>query len=344
MTRQTNIFIGLGLVAAIAAAGAVHFRTPMVLAGRVDDPVPVPVPPALPKELTLGIVTWPGFALPYVAIEKNLFRNVTVNVRLLDDIVARHAAFQSGEIDLMIGSVDGFTQEYAQGIHGAILLVTDESAGADAILGNKAVADVKALRGRRVAFARATPSHYLLYKSLTANGLTPADIRQFKVDDPTQAGQALLSGSVDAAATWEPMLSELVQSGKGHVLASSKDYPGSIVDIVVASPSAQKDEASLQAFVEGWYRAVDFVASNKDEGTRIMASGLGLKPEEAQQLLLGLRLADRSRNQYFMCSASPPPIAVIIRDASDFWVKEGVLTASVPDAAAMVSNISCPGR
>jgi len=87
----------------------------------------------------------------------------------------------------MISSLDVFAQESAQGIKGKVFLVTDVSWGGDGIVARKEIKSIRDLKGKKVAFARGTPSHFLLYKALKQAGLSPKDIVQVKVDDPGHA-------------------------------------------------------------------------------------------------------------------------------------------------------------
>ncbi len=86
------------------------------------------------SKVTVAIATWPGFAAGFVGKAKGYFGGLDVNFVTMDDAQARHAAFQSGQVTVMISSADVFMQERAEGIEGTIILVTDESFGADGIV------------------------------------------------------------------------------------------------------------------------------------------------------------------------------------------------------------------
>src|ERR1039458_1766913 len=71
-------------------------------------------------KLRLGIATWPGFTSAMVGQAKGFFPGLNIENVVLDDPSARHAAFQGGQIDIMVSSADVFAQEVAQGIKGEI--------------------------------------------------------------------------------------------------------------------------------------------------------------------------------------------------------------------------------
>lgn len=288
----------------------------------------------------IGIASWPGFASGMVGKEKGYFGGTDLQYRTIDDLAARHAAFRSGELDIMASSMDLWVQEKAQGLEGRIFLVTDESAGGDGIVAKPEIRTVADLRGKKIAFARATPSHYLLFKVLQAAGLTPADIEQVQMEDPGNAGQAFLGGKVDAAVTWEPFLTQVRDSGKGHILASSKDFPGTIVDVLVASSKLLAKPDALKRSIRGWLRSVEYIKAHPQESAQIMATGLNVKKEDAEGMMAGLQFADTARNEYFFSSSDPDksPLAIVALDAGKFWEGQGIISA-VPRPSDLISNI-----
>lgn len=295
-----------------------------------------------PPKLSLGIATWAGFGTAMVGMEKGLFDNITVETRILDDSTARHSAFISGDIDIMISSVDLYAQEAAQQITGQLFLVSDESVGGDGIVATDDIKTIADLRGKKVAFNRGGPSDYLLYKALLDNGVGLDEIVQIEVDDPSRAGDAFLGGAVDAAVTWEPFLSQIVEAGKGHILLTTKDYPDIIVDILVASDKLAANEELLKRFMDGWLKSVDYIKAHPKEAAQIMSKGMNLPAEDVEGMMAGLRYADRARNAYFFDSTQPGQtrLASIFNDAGKYWREVKIIEKPVP-AVGRISPTAC---
>ncbi len=298
--------------------------------------------PTSTKELTVGIATWAGFGTGMVGMEKGFFGDIIVETKILDVSTARHSAFISGNIDIMISSVDLYAQEAAQKITGQVFLVTDESMGGDGIVVSDSIKTIEDLKGKKVAFNRGGPSDYLLYKALSDKGVGLDEIVQVEVDDPSKAGDAFLGGAVDAAVTWEPFLSQVVTSGKGRILLTTKDYPNIIVDILVASDKLAANEELLKRFMDGWLKSVDFIKANPTEAAIIMSKGLNLPVEDVEGMMAGLRYADRARNVYFFSSASPEQtkLAQIYNDASKYWKEAGIINSHAA-VSGRISPIAC---
>lgn len=292
-------------------------------------------------KLKIGIATWAGFGTGIVGMEKGFFPTIELETRTLDDARARQAAFVSGDINIMISSVDLYSQESAKGIKGLVFLLTDESVGGDGIVAREEIQTVADLLGKTVAYAHGGPSDYFLFKVLEDAGVGLDEVERIPVDDPSRAGEVFLSGDVDAAVTWEPFLSNTAESGKGHILVTTQDHPEIIVDILVANDELAGNEKLLEEFIDGWLKSIDFIKENPDEAAAIMARGLNLPVEDVQGMMAGLKFADRERNKYFFNSSVPANsrIAKLLNEAGAYWKSVNIIDKPV-DGASRVSAIT----
>lgn len=96
---------------------------------------------------------------------------------------------------------------FAQAAGNALVYVAAQEAGGsgEAILVPKGspLTDPADLKGKRVAFAKGSSSHYLVVAALEKAGLTYADIEPVTLA-PADAAAAFARGSVDAWAIWDP--------------------------------------------------------------------------------------------------------------------------------------------
>lgn len=294
------------------------------------------------QSIAIGIGTWAGFGAGIVGMDMGFFGDMQVETKILDDNAARHAAFQSGALDVMISSIDVFAQEATQGVRGQVCLVTDESWGGDGIVATLEVKRLEDLRGKKVAYARGTPSHYLIHKVLESAGVSLQDVEHVQVDDPSRAGDVFLSGSVAAAVTWEPFLSQVAESGRGHILATTREFPDVTIDLLVASEELSADGEKLRRFMDGWLASVDYIKANPDEAAGIIAQGLNLPVEDVQGMMLGLKFADATRNKYFFDSEEVQNTRLVrlINEAGAYWKSVNIVSEPV-EASLRVSAVSC---
>lgn len=293
------------------------------------------------RRIDVGIATWAGFGVGYVGAERGFFEDLDVRFRVLDDTPARQTAFRSGEINVRVSSVDVFAQERAAGLGGRIILVTDESYGGDGIIASREINSIAGLADRKVAYARGTPSHYLLYRALGSAGLSPEQIVGVPVDDPGHAAQAFLGGSVDAAVTWEPFLSKVQGQETGKVLVTTRELSGAIVDVLVASEELVNNNSILRRFMEGWLKSVDFTRDSTQIASKIIAEGLGVEEAQVQGMIDGMRWGTRQRNRYFVSSSDTTErrrIENLYHDAQHFWRSVGVIDSLAADEGDILSE------
>jgi NitT/TauT family transport system substrate-binding protein len=177
------------------------------------------------------------------------------------------------------------------------------------------------LKGKKVAYAHGGPSDYFLFKVLQSAGLKVNDVRRIAVDDPSRAGELFLSGDVDAAVTWEPFLTNAAKSGRGQILVTTKEYPGIIVDILVASDKLVKNPKILREFIAGWLKSVEFIVKTPDEAASIMAKGLNVPLDDVKGMMAGLKYANLRRNKSFFNNEDPKKtkLANLFNQAGSYW-------------------------
>jgi sulfonate transport system substrate-binding protein len=82
---------------------------------------------------------------------------------------------------------------------------------------NSPIKSIKDLKGKKVAFQKASIGHYLLLKALEKNGLKLSDVESVYLPPP-DANVAFNQGRVDAWFIWEPFVTRNVQQKVGRVL------------------------------------------------------------------------------------------------------------------------------
>lgn len=333
LLRKNGTWVGL-LVAGLALIAIVGF---LLTRAR-----PVAVSRGAEQSATITIATWPGFAPVFIAKEKGFFGPVSVDIKIVDDFTARRAAFSSGQADFTIYTVDSLAFDAASGIRGVAVLALDQSTGADGIIARLPIQSAADLKGKRIAFTQASPSHFLLALYLGKTGIPLSAITPVPVDDPTRAAQAFSGRQVDAAVTWEPNLSELKKESDVTLLFTSKDAPNSIIDVLVASPAAiQNKPEVVQAVVDGWLKAIDFYNENEKPAQDIMAKGLGLPADELAGMMPGLTLYDRGANKQMfpsLKSGEKSALMALFDTAAQLWKAERLVEKQIDSAPYLDSR------
>lgn len=288
--------------------------------------------------LKLGHSTWVGYGPFYVARDKGYFKEEGVDVELviMEDTPIKMGALMAGQLDLVASTVDEFPIYMKPGIGLHYVLAVDNSKGGDGIVANKDITSIDQLKGKKVAFEQGSVSQFFLNALLKDSGMTQDDIEPVNMA-ATDAGVAFAAKQVDAAVTWEPALSQGAKAEHGHILLTSADKPGLITDVVAATDATLADKkADVQGFVRAWYKALDYIKSNPEDASAIMAKGVGGWLEDPQvfaETLTGIEYLDKTKNQeFFGTPQSPGQINKTLGAALDIWKGFGRIQVDVKPA------------
>lgn len=283
------------------------------------------------QKVRVAVMTWAGAGPGFVGIEKGLFGELDVEIVVIDDTRARQAAFQSNDFEVYLTNPDQHSREVENGLPGRMLLLSDLSNGADGVIARREVTDIAELKGRRVAYTQGTASDFMLSLALKSAGIDRKDLDLVVLDDPGTAVAALQSGDVDAAVSWEPLMTEATKQDGIHVLFTSADVPGAIIGVFVAKQTLLSDSKRMEMFVDGWLASVEYVEAHPKESNAIMAQAFNVTAEDVRGMMSGLKLADREvQKEYFQRAESGlSKLDLVTNQAAVFWHSIGLLE-SVP--------------
>jgi len=142
-----------------------------------------------------------------------------------------------------------------------MVYLVNASAGGDGIIAKDGINSIEGLKGKKIALPQASEAQVMTEWLLSASSLTAEEIngirRQFVFfNTPDDAAKAFFAGQVDAAATWQPYLSQAQQQGGCHILFSTKNATNLILDgIVFRQDYINKYSAQVRLFIEGAIKA-----------------------------------------------------------------------------------------
>lgn len=188
------------------------------------------------------------------------------------------------------------------GLDGRAVMVVDNTQGADAVISTEpSVHRIEDLAGKQVALLQFTPSHGLVIDAVENSSLTgrqKASVEYVYINaDAGTAGvrAALESGSVKAAALWDPDLSLALRVPGAHVIYSTKIASNLIYDVMVCNQAVLKTpdgRAAVQKFVNGWMAGVEEAKRNPDEAvtalTKTEPAFATLADQEGKPFIKGL--------------------------------------------------------
>ena len=245
--------------------------------------------------LTIGTLPWPGYEPLYLA-EHFGWLPTTVRLRKAHSASQSIAGLVSGELDGATLTLDEALSARATGLPLSVVLVLNESVGADVVLARPDIREPADLRGHRIAVERSAVGGIVLRKLLAAGGLQQSDVTL--VDLPhDQQPAAWNEGLVDAVITYAPTDSQIERAG-GQRIFDSRQFPGTIFDILaVRDDRSRWRKRHVRDLIAAHLRGLDHLRTSRDDALRRIAAWRGLSLDEARRAFSGLALPDLTQNR-----------------------------------------------
>ena len=282
------------------------------------------------EKIIVAYNTWVGYGPMFISKNKGYYEEegLEVEFRLMEDSGSKGVALKTGQIQILATTVDSFIIQASQGVKGKIFLGADQSNGGDGIVAVKDVKSLKDLKGRKLGVQPGFVGHFFLLYLLNELGMETKDIEIIPLETG-DAGAAFVAGKIDAAVTWEPWLSKAKEKPGAHVLVTSKEKPGIITDVFVATDDWLNDPNKrkiLKGFVNAWDKGVRYYREHQEDAVTIIAESFSLSKEEATKMLSGVILMGLSESrEYFGTPENPGKIYDVSKVGQKVWFEEGII-------------------
>lgn len=279
------------------------------------------------KPIRMGWSLYPGWYPLVIAQEKGIFEKHGVEVELIlystyDDTAPQIA---SGFVDaaaLVLG--DALLEDV--GNYASVVLVTDNSHGADQLIASPETLQTRDLRGKRIGFSVGTFGELLVREMLKKYNV---DINEVSlVEVPPEQVPAAIPSQIDIGHTFEPFATQAQINGNG-ILFTSADAPGIIVDTVVFRNAFLKERPEdARNFINAWFEAVEYWQANPEEGNKIIAAETGQDVKDVSDE--GVKFFNRDANiATFKRGPDTTSVYFTAQMELQFLVETGVLTKPV---------------
>ena len=247
------------------------------------------------QSLRVGTNVWLGYEPLYLA--RSLGHYEESDVRLVEYSSASQVirAFRNNTIEVAALTLDEVLLLKENGFDVRVILVTDISQGADAILSASEITELSELRGRNIGVEHTALGAYVLTRALQSVGMTATDVNvvPLEVDEHERA---FTEGTVDAVVTFEPVRSRLLAQG-ARVLFDSTQIPDEIVDVLAVRLNVFDTESDkLRILLKGWFLGRRYVVDHPDDASKQMAERLRLDPPDVLASLPDVKMPDLKEN------------------------------------------------
>ena len=215
---------------------------------------------------TLNVAYMPNYGSLWAvetAINKGYFEEegLTLNLVEFADGPTIIAAMESGSID--VGYIGQGAHKLCINGRASIFALSHISNG-DALIGGKGIATVEDLKGKVVAYSSGTSSEDILKNSLNKAGMTMDDIKAMDMD-ASAIVTAMLSGGVDACATWSPnslkILEEMPDATKLTDNMTFSDTTVSLASWICMPKYGEENHDLLIRFTRALFKGMDYSAN-----------------------------------------------------------------------------------
>lgn len=277
-------------------------------------------------QVILGCSTWIGYAPLHVAEQKGFFKKegVDLKIQVIENDADKKAAVVAGKVQMTAGDIASDVMALESGVKLVQVMPLCDSNGADGIVCKKDINKIEDLKGKKVAFnTTGGASVFMFNYILKEHDMTMEDV---VVENMTSgdAGSAFVGGSVDAAVTWEPWLTNAKNTDFGKVLISSKETPGIIVDMLGIEKSFyEKYPKTVQAIIDAYIKTLDYIKDNPEECNKIMADSMGMTVEDFEASLETISYYDLDSAKEYMASGKVNEVANF---AQELWNEMGLMS------------------
>ena len=257
-----------------------------------------------PEKVTVNVAYMPDYASLnglISAVELGYFEDENIDVQLTEfaDGPTIIQAMESGSID--IGYIGQGAHKLCINGRADIFALAHVSNG-DAVIGSKekGTDTIEGLKGKTIAYSSGTSSEDILKKTLAKGGMTMDDITAIDMD-ATNIVTAMISGSVDACATWVPNSLKVLQEVDDAIqLTDNKTFRADTVSLdswIVMKKYSEENRDLLVRFARALYKGFDYRAdhSHDDEVCGWIADKIKL---DKQTLLDQVNVADWTTSEF----------------------------------------------
>ena len=247
------------------------------------------------EELRIGGNRWLGYAPFYLADELQWMQPGGLRLVEYPNATGVLRGFRNGLLDAALLTLDEALALQSSGHDLELLLVTDISAGADALYAREPIKHISDLKNQRIGVENTALGAFILSRVLDKAGLERSDLQVIDLPVHEHVG-ALRDGRIDALITFASEGPALEALGAKRIF-DSREMPEEIIDVLVVERS-RVDAKARERIKRLWYDALGNWQHNRASTDPYLHKRLGLEPRSLQVTLEGLVMGDLALNQY----------------------------------------------
>lgn len=282
ISRRTILKVGVATGVGLAGLSIAGCTSPTVTPSITATPLPSVAP--LKTQVPSGYLPSDHQAAVFIAEAKGLYKKYGVNVQLTK-FSAGPALMQQvsgGTLDLGFAGVAPIISTIDSDPTIKIVAALQGN-GSGIIVGNDSgISKVADLAGKKIAVPSVGSIQDILLRQLFKDNNIDYSKQNVSTVAAGQMPAAIGAGSIDAAITWEPFVSQAAMKNLGKILIRSEEIMPNHPCCAVATTTTmiEKYPDTLKAFFKAHKEATDYVLNNAQD-TAVTISGANYLNNEA---------------------------------------------------------------
>jgi NitT/TauT family transport system substrate-binding protein len=287
--------------------------------------------------LVFGSVLKPGYEPVYLARELGYFSTTNLHFSEFGHVAEVQQAFRNRSIQAAAVSLGEALQLSRELPDLKIALILDASQGADVILAQRDITELKQLQGHRIGMRNTVQGAYFLDLALKSIGMQYGQVEAVPLSE-NEEESAFRSHKVDALVT-SSLLNESLSTAGAHPLFDSTRVPGKVIDVLVArDEDIGRYHNEMMEVVEGWNRALKYIHTEPDKAMEIMAKHEKMDTGHFIKAMQGVELLGVQRNSELL-SGDQPMAAANIEAVQRFLLERGLISIGADTATLLDTSL-----
>ena len=277
---------------------------------------------ALAKEkVTIAIISFSPYAPWYIVKEKDLAKNIEIDVQIIDDISAKNAGLTTGSLQCMLNTLDTVVVARSAGLPIKHIAIPAMSYGLDEMVVTKEISSIDDFPGKTFGADYGFLNHMWMLLNLKRAGigfdeLTPSIMM------PWDSAAAFVSGGLDIDVNYIPFSKQSLELPGSHVLKTSlsdRTWERGLISESMACNEdwlASKPEVAKEV-LRAWFEAVNWWKANPEEGNAIIAKALDWPISDVQLTQYGAVMLNLDQNLGAFGIGAGKPVCASLPDGAE---------------------------
>lgn len=231
------------------------------------------------EKVSVAIISFSPYAPWYIIKERQLAKDIDLDVKIIEGITEKNAAISSGQIQCMNNTLDSMVLAKSGDLPIKVVAFSNMSYGLDKMVVTKDIKSVADFKGKKYGADYGFLNHMWMLLTLKRAGMDQK-AAEHVVMLPQESAAAFASGGLDIDINYDPFAAQSLKREGAKVLTSSLAdrtwERGLISDAIACNEVWMKEKPAVaKELMRAWFEAVNWWKENPEEGNAIIAKGLG---------------------------------------------------------------------